>query len=257
MATAWLSNNPGKRWTERFVLVYSLVWIGVVVLVQVSRCFARWGDPGHMALGIGLALPLWLVPLFRAAPGDAGRPMVERYVTVFNVWIFLFAFLQVYFGSQLFFDVLGMEYHFHVHWIVNRTPLFLYFMTVAYFSTYYVVTGILWRAYRTSFPGAPAVVNWSVRALLAYAVAFAETFGMANDLLREYFFYHDKSFVLRYGSLCYGFLFFVSFPLVHELGEDPRRPLPALRRIAWDVLAANTLVLVGYAICGALIGRPH
>src|SRR5438093_1577171 len=120
-----LSTNPDKRWYERFLLGYSVFWIGVVGALQASNAFAGWGDLGHMAIGAGLALPIWLAPFLSPSPSVGHR---------FNLWIGLFAFLQCYFGSWLFLDVFGMEYHFHVTWVVNKTPLFLYFLTVAYFS---------------------------------------------------------------------------------------------------------------------------
>ena len=67
--------------------------------------------------------------------------------------------MQVWFGSDLFFDFLGMEYHFGVTWTAHRTPVFLYFMTIAYFSTYYAILQIVWRAFRTRFPDAPALAR--------------------------------------------------------------------------------------------------
>src|SRR5205823_93917 len=101
-----------------------------------TQAFAHWGDLGHLALGLGLALPLWIVPLVTGRRGHIWR---------FNLWIGLFSLLQVYFGSALFFDVLHMEYKFPVTWIVHRTPLFLYPLTIVYFSTYYVVMSVLWK----------------------------------------------------------------------------------------------------------------
>jgi hypothetical protein len=78
-------------------------------------------------------------------------------------------------------------------------------------------------------------------------VAFAETFSMANDALREFFRYRDRVFTLEWGSLCYGTLFLASLPVLDRL--EKRTP----RGIAWDTLAASSLVLVCYAIYGAAI----
>jgi cycloeucalenol cycloisomerase len=250
----WLAEDPAKRWMERFVLGYSVVWIAAIAAVQVTRVFTRWGDLGHLALGVGAALPLWLVPLLRPPPSERGRPLAARHSLRFNLWIGLFSLLQVYFGSALFFDVLGMQYHFNVRWVINRTPLFLYPLTIAYFSTYYVVMSIVWRAFRARFATAPTGILLLARALLAYSVAFAETASMANDLLKDYFSYSNKAFVLGYGSVCYGTVFFVSLPFVFGLDEDSRVPAPSLRRIVWDVLAVNMIVLVLYEIYTALLG---
>jgi cycloeucalenol cycloisomerase len=228
---------------ERFLLVYSVVWIGAVALVTLTRAFTRWGDLGHLALGVGLAAPLWIAPAVARQRGHAWR---------FNLWIGLFSLLQVYFGSALFFDVLGMEYHFPVTWILNRTPIFLYPMTIAYFSTYYVVMSLVWRRFRARYPCAPTVTRLAVLAALGYATAFAETFSMANPYLAEYFLYRNKTFALLVGSLCYGTVFVVSLPLVFRL-DEPDRPSPA--RIVWDVLAVNMVVLVCYELYTHLLGR--
>jgi hypothetical protein len=236
MAT-WLAGSASKRWWERFLLEYSLVWIAAIVAVTATGVFRRWGDVGYLALGVGVALPIWLAPALSPSPAVGIR---------FNLWVGLFSFLQVYFGSALFFDVLGMQYHFPVRWVVNRSPLFLYFMTVAYFSTYYVAMGVAWRRLGAR--------RWAL-VPLGYVVAFAETATMANDWLRDYFSYKNKTFVLLLGSLFYGTVFVVSLPLVFRLDENPARRPPSARRIAWDVLAANMLILICYEIYSAVISQ--
>lgn len=254
----WLSSNPSKRWAERFVLCYSPFWIAAIVVCEVTHVFARWGDVGHLAFGLALALPVWLVPLGWPGEADRGVPLAARHIVRFNVFIAAWTFLQVYFGSDLFFDVLGMEYHFPVTWILHRTPLFLYLVTIAYFSTYYVVLQIAWRAFRTRFPSAPWPLRLAVLAALGYATAFAETSGMATSAMHDYFLYRDKSFTLLFGSLCYGSIFVVSLPLVYRLDEqvqpDGRR---TLRSLLWDACAANTIVLILYAVYAALVSRPR
>jgi hypothetical protein len=143
--------------------------------------------------------------------------------------------LQVYFGSGLFFDALGMEYHFPVTWILNRTPLFLYFLTVAYFSTYYVVMGIIWRATGAS---------WVALPIIGFATAFAETAGMANPMVADVFSYRDKAFVLAWGSACYGTIFVLSLPFVFRLQE--RRP--KLTTLLLEVLAVNMMAIIAYEL---------
>jgi cycloeucalenol cycloisomerase len=249
----YLSPNPAKRWMERFVLLYTPFWIAAIALCQVTHIFATWGDLGHLAFGLALALPLWLVPLVFPCDPDRALPFESRHATRFNVFIAAWAFLQVWFGSDLFFDVLGMEYHFPVTWTAHRTPLFLYFVTIAYFSTYYVVLQIAWRAFRTRFPAAPWPVRLIVLCVLGYAVAFAETSSMATELMRPYFLYRDKAFTLFYGSLCYGTVFVISLPLMYRLDEnvqpDGRR---TIRSLLWDACAANTVVLIFYALYARL-----
>ena len=251
-----LSANPSKRWTEQLVLAYSPIWIAAIGACQVTHIFARWGDLGHLAFGISLALPLWLTPIVWPPPADLKLPFADRHAVRFGVFIATWTALQVYFGSDLFFDVLGMQYHFNVRWLLHRTPVFLYFVTIAYFSTYYVVMQIGWRAFRTRWPNAPAIVRLLVLCAIGYAVAFAETAGMATEQMRDYFSYRDKRFTLLFGSLSYGSIFAVTLPLVYRLDEhaqpDGQRTLGSL---VWDACAANTVVLVLYAIFAAIAVR--
>jgi cycloeucalenol cycloisomerase len=247
-----LAADPAKQDFERRVLLYSVVWIAVVAVVIFTHAFARWGDAGHLALGLGLALPLWILPFLV----ERERPLSERYATRFTVWVGLFSLLQCYFGSAVFFDVMGMEYHFPVTWIVNRTPLFLYFLTVAYFSTYYVAMSLAWRAFRTAWPSAPAPLRLVVLCALGAAVAFAETSSMANPLLRDWFRYRDMTFALTWGSLIYGTVFVATLPLVFRIDEDAARPRPLLRALAVEVLAVTMVVLCVDEVYLALLSSP-
>jgi hypothetical protein len=236
----WLSRNPEKRRVELLVLAYSPIWMAAIALVQYGHWFARWGDGAHLAFGFALAAPLALVGF------------VSAHGARFLALITLLSFLQNYFGAALFFDAFGMEYHFPVRWILNRTPVFLYLVTVSYFATYYVALVIGWRALRTRFAGAPRAATVAGRALLSYAVAFAETFAMANESLRDAFSYRKPRGVMWFGSICYGTVFFVTLPLFYDLDENPAiAPVP-LRRLIWDLLALNMLILICYQLYGVI-----
>lgn len=254
----WLSPNPSKRWAEIFLLVYSPIWIAVITTCELTKVFAHWGDLGHLLFGFALALPIWLVPLVRPGAADRALPFADRHITRLNVFILGWTLVQVWFGSDLFFDFLGMEYHFPVTWTAHRTPLFLYLVTIAYFSTYYAVMQIVWRGFRTGWPSAPLLLRVVVLCALGYAVAFAETSGMATDMMSDYFRYRDKRFTLLYGSLCYGTIFAVSLPLVYRLDEEAQPDgIRTLRSLLWDACAANTVVLMFYAVYAALVTRPR
>jgi cycloeucalenol cycloisomerase len=242
------------RDTERFLLAYSPVWMIVVAAVMLTRRTAAWGDAEHLALGVALVLPPWLYPLTRrAARADGGRPLAARYATHFAVAIAVTTLIQMYFGSALFFDQLGMEYHFHTRWVLNRSPVFLYLLTVAYFSTYYAVMVVLDRRLVRRLPAA----WWPLaRFVVCYAVAFAETYVMASDVIAEFFSYRDRRFALLVGSVGYGWLFFVTLPVFLRLAAAPAAARPPLRALVRDVLAANMLGLIGYEVFAHLIGKP-
>jgi cycloeucalenol cycloisomerase len=236
---------PDKRYTERFTLLYSPVWMAVVGVVMLTGVFRGWGERGLMLLGVGMAAPLFAMPFFG---GERDRPLLERHAFRFVWLITLFAFLQCYFGSPLFFRLFGMRYHFNSRILWNGTPLFLYFMTVAYFATYHAVDVVLWRAFRTRQrrPGPLAVLG--VRALLAYATAFAETAAMATEGMRDAFSYRDPRFVMLWGSIAYGSLFFVTLPLFYDLDEDERLPRRSFADVTLRLLALNMICLVVYEI---------
>jgi hypothetical protein len=213
--------------TERLILLYTPVWIAVVGVAIFSGRVGVWGETQLEALGIGLSLPVWALAL--------EGPWGMRYALL----ITLFSFVQNWFGTWLFFDVFGMQYHFHATRVWNGSPAFLYFLTIPYFATYYVVLRIGWRAIRKRFPSTAA--QWLSRALLSYSIAFAETAGMATKRTSAYFSYADPVWVMKWGSIAYGIVFFVSLPLFYEL--DEKQPIRTLVR---DALAANMVVFIGY-----------
>jgi cycloeucalenol cycloisomerase len=243
------ADDAGKRWTERAVLYYSPLWMGIVGLLMYTRAFRHFGDAGHMAIGVGLALPIALLPIFSI---ERDKPIAQRHAFRFALWMYLFSFLQCYFGSWLFFDVLGMEYHFPVTLIVNKTPLFLYFLTVAYFATYYTAMTFAWRAFLRWKPRAPTVIRLLVLVALGYTVAFCETASMASPTMREYFLYRHKEFALLGGSLFYGTVFVASLPFVFDMNEHIDRPQKSISRIILDILAANMIVLIAYELFARL-----
>jgi hypothetical protein len=237
---AWLSDDPDKRRTEKAVLYYSPVWMAAMTAVMLGGFFKRWGEWEHLGFGLALAAPVWVYGLS------------NKHAARFNLLIAIHTLIQCYFGSELFFAAFGMEYHFHTRWLLNGTPVFLYFVTIAYFSTYYVVMVVLWRRWRTQASTPGRVATMVVRALLAYAVAFAETATMANESLRGYFSYRDPRFVMVWGSIAYGTIFFITLPLFHDLDEPGGKRMSA-RRAAWDLLALNMLCLGAYEAYRAIL----
>lgn len=244
----WLSENPDKAWMERYVLLYSPIWMVIITVVQFGGFLANWTDWQHLVLGLVLCLPLW------AAPWVArDRPRAAAHAERFNLVILLLSVLQAYFGSKLFFNAFGMQYHFNTRLMLNGTPVFLYLLTVAYFSTYYVIMGVLLRAFRTRRPVPGQAAQWIARAVISYAVAFAETATMANERLSAYFSYRDPKFVMLWGSICYGTIFFITLPLFTELDEDPKAAPDSNKKLVWRTLALNMLCLCVYEVYSSML----
>jgi hypothetical protein len=236
----------GKRAALRFYLGYTTLWVSGVIVVLLTRAFARWGDLGHMLLGLAMALPVWLAPLWL----ERERPLHLRYGCKAAAYITLISFLQNYFGTPLFFQHFGLEYHFNATWKLNGSPTFLSLMTVAYFSTYFAVIELGLQIVSSLLARLPSPwlkrAGWTVAAAaMSYAMALLETLFMQNRYLEGYFAYADKQRMMWTGSICYGTLLFFAIVMFVRIDEDKARPTPFLTA-AFYALGANTLVMCAY-----------
>lgn len=245
------SENPSKAAAERFVLLYSPVWIAIVGFVMLSGVYRGWGDGMYMVFGAGVAAPLVLVPLLRPAPADRDRPFWDTSWFRLNLWVWILVCFGSYFGTEYFFDVLGMRYGFATSWNLDaavvgsgdgEVPLFLYPLTQAYFMTYHVVMVVLLRWASARFT-LGKIARGLVIFVLAYSVAFAETFFMAIPQLEDVFIYLDRGRMLAFGSIFYACYFVVSVPLIARVDEPPADRWP-WTKVVVEALAASMLVLI-------------
>lgn len=242
----WLSSDPGKAAAERFYLIYSPIWIAFVGVVMLTGMYRSWSDPGYMLFGLGVAAPLVLVPYVVPRAEDARKPVWDTTWFRFNLWLAIFVFFGSYVGTHYFFDVVGMRYGFPTTWNLQAelvgdsegtVPLFLYPLTQAYFMTYHVVMTVILRWLSTRF-SLGRVAKALVIAVLAYAVAFAETFFMAIPALGDVFEYADRGRMLAWGSMFYGTYFIVSMPVFARIDEG--RPWTL-----WQVVGSALAVSMG------------
>ncbi len=225
----WFSANPSKAWGEKFFLAYSPVWMTMMGLVMGLGLTHRLGDWGFMAVGVAVALPLVAVPALIRDEKPLGRPWYRTYWFKANLYIAIFNLAANYFGSEYFFDVLGMVYDYPTIEITfdstlvgsgeQRVPLIMYLLTQAYFLTYHTTAVIVLRRIRTSrLP--IGVLLWPVLLLVvAYFWAWVETKAMANPWVESQFYYKDMERMLAYGSLFYALYFVASFPIFYLLDE--------------------------------------
>lgn len=248
-APRWLSADPGNAWAERFFLAYSPVWIAAVATVQLPGVMDSWRDQGYLLFSVLVMLPLWLYPLLRPGVADRGKPFWRTHWFRFNVWVAIYTWVGSYFVSHYFFTYMGMRYQFPVEWMLDaaiagegdgEVPIFMVPLTHAYFITYHVGLVVCLRQLRTRFrPPWWALVPIIVA--LSFAVAFAETFAMANPLLEQYFGYASRCRMLTLGSTFYALLFVVSLPMLSRLDEPDPWPMG---RVVTEALAAGMLALI-------------
>ena len=225
----WFSDNPSKAWGEKFFLAYSPVWMTLMAAVMGFGLTDEIGEWGFMAIGITVAAPLVVVPALVRDERPIGRLWYQTYWFKANLYIAVFNVMANYFGSEYFFDILGMVYDYPMIEITldatlvgsgeQRVPVIMYLLTQAYFLTYHTTAVVVLRRIRTSrLPIGP--VLWPILLLVvAYFWAWMETRAMANPWIESQFYYKDMERMLAYGSLFYALYFVASFPIFYQLDE--------------------------------------
>ena len=228
-APRWFSENPSKAWGEKFFLVYSPVWMLVVGLVMAFGVTHAVSDPGLLAIGVGVALPLVVVPAWIRDETFLGRRWFQTYWFKANLYIAIFGFAANYFGSEYFFDILGMVYHYPGIELTfdaalvgsgeQSVPVVMYLLTQAYFITYHTTAVVALRRLRTSRLRFVRALWPALVVVVAYLWAWIETRAMANPLIESQFYYRDMGRMLTYGSFFYAIYFVASFPIFYHLDE--------------------------------------
>lgn len=257
---SWWSTNPSKARFEAFALLYSPAWMALVGVVMLSGAYRSWGELGYMAFGLAAGLPLWLIPCLLDSPEQRRAPLRQTWFRL-NLWIALFVFVGSYVCTHYFFGVVGMRYGFPTQWtleaeLIGRepgsVPLFLYPLTHAYFVTYHVGATVLRRYLRARLSLGP-LASLALLLVLAYGVAFAETFCMAVPALADVFEYADRQRMLVIGSIFYGSFFVVSLPVFETLEADPEAPWP-LSRVVLSSLGVGMAVVLLLDMWAKLFG---
>jgi cycloeucalenol cycloisomerase len=262
----WFSANPSKAWGEKFFLAYTPFWIGCMAVLMTTGSGKRWGDAALNLAMLVIFAPLLVVPALVRDERALGRQWWQTYWFKLNVWIGIYAGIGSYFGSEYFFDVLGMVYNYpQLTWRVDSAllgsgtqtvPFIMYPSAHFYFVTYHTIGVIVLRRVRTSEIGSVPWLWPIVVVIAAYGFAWAETFGMTNGSIAEQFTYRDLPRMLRWGSLFYATYFVVSFPMIYRLDERPGEDWP-LRRVAVEALAAGMLMLFLLDVLTHFLGRLY
>ncbi len=251
----FFSPNPSKRAVERYWLWYTPVWGALAGGVMLSGWAEEWGDGPLLAQGVLLALGAVLGPHWFCAPEDRGRPLRELSSVKLSLSVVGFAFLMNYFCTPFFFDVLHMHYGFQTQLNIQNVPLFLYFMTVAYFATYAALVMIGYRVVRSALAGRSRWLVGLGAALVPFVVAGFETAMNANPFMSRLFCYDDMGFMMWFGTLCYGTCFVFCLPVWMSIDELPGR-VTAYTQLAVGVLAAMMMIVISFELYRHLLA-PH
>jgi cycloeucalenol cycloisomerase len=237
VASGILSAHPGKRSLEKLWLAYTPVWSGICGLIMLGGFAEQWGDLPLMLLGLSLAVPAVALSLWARAPEEAGRPFYDTAGFKLAFSVLLFSFLLNYTQTPFFFDVLHAHFGFHSTINIRHNPLFLYLMTVAYFSTYSVLLMVAYRFSQALLAHAPGLVRLLAAALACILVAGLEAVFNANPFTRRLYCFDDVGFALWFGSLAYGLSFMFILPVWIGIDERPGQRMP-WQHVVIGVLAA-------------------
>ncbi len=116
---SYLSANPSKAAAEKFNVVFSAVWIAVFGTIVSTQVYKKFGDLEYMLIGLFVALPYFVWPIWFPFDADAKLPWNQRYFVTSNVWIAVLSYVGNYFWTHYFYTVLGAGFFFFF--------LFIYF----------------------------------------------------------------------------------------------------------------------------------
>jgi hypothetical protein len=223
----FLAEHPGKRATELFWLKYTPVWGAISAAVMLGGFAERWGDLECMIYGVGLGLGAMVGPLVFRAPEERGRPLRETAAFKMVVSVTGLAFGLNYSQTPFFWDVLHMHYGFGARITIQNNPVFLYFVSVAYFATYAVLCAMAFRALRAAFAGKSELLAASAYLVAPMSMALLETVLNANPFMKSLFCYDDMPFMLWFGTLAYGVAFVYALPMWMAIDEVPGKSVSA------------------------------
>ena len=260
MSTGWFSANPDKAWVEKFFLAYSPVWMASMAFMMLTGADKTWGDTALLIHAFATALPALLVPML-LAPRFTDVPWRQSYWLKANLYLLVFGFFGNYFGTEYFFDVLGMVYVYPNATTTldaalvgsgrQSVPLIMYCYTHVYFMTYHATANVALRGLRR-LPGAALLFPLFVF-LIGYFWAWMETKAMANPLMAASFYYQKMDVMLKFGSAIYATYFIASFPIWYFLDETRERRWSVLQAIA-GALSASMLTFFMLDFAARVVG---
>lgn len=233
--------------------------MGLVMLLGIDE---QLGNIGSIILGLCISLPLWLVPAIKSPEND-NNSWHETYWFKANSYMLIFGLFGNYFGSEYFFDVLGMVYSYPaISWNLDSAllgsgtqlvPVLMYLLTHAYFMTYHATATVVLRRFRTSGIKGVLVLFPVMIFVVGYCWAWLETKAMANPLIADSFYYQKMDIMLAYGSAIYAIYFICSFPIYYFIDEESNRKWTLLQVVA-GALSASMLTFYGLDIATHWIG---
>ena len=271
----WLSDNDDRAWAERLYLWYIPVFFVLAGITSRSGLSVA-GDWRNLFAGFlvwasyCVILPLWL-------RRDHPLPFWRQWWFKFQLYLFVLIFFLTYFGTEYFFDTLGMRYNYpNQTWFLDsvllgpdqasaltqhkRVPIGMYPISVGFFTVYHIgAIVMIRRLYR--FGKAMGVAAGRAAFALGVLVsalfwAWLETMLFVSQPKGSFAWYEDLDRQLTLGTAFYAMDFLFTFANVYWLDERAGDRLWSLRRVTIEATAMCLLVLLAGDLWSMVFGVP-
>ena len=271
----WLSDNDDRAWAEKLYLWYIPVFF-IISAITSRTGFSIAGNWQNLIAGVLVWLPFCvLLPLYLRRKNPL--PITQQWWFKFQLYLAVVIFFLTYFGTEYFFDTLGMRYKYDaVSWYFDsvllgsdqatalaehkRVPIGMYPISVGFFTVYHIGAIVLIRRlYRIG------VAMGLTAGRIAFAVgvvatalfwAWLETMLFVSQPKGSYAWYEDLERQLGIGTLFYAMGFLFTFANVYWLDERADRRQWSLCRIATEGTAMCLLVLLAGDLWSQFLGVP-
>lgn len=269
----WLSDNDDRAWAERLYLAYIPVFF-VISAITSRTGFSLAGDWQNLLAGFLVWLPFCvLLPLWlrRKHP----LPFWKQWWFKFQLYLVVLIFFLTYFGTEYFFDTLGMRYNYpNQTWFFDsvllgpdqataladykRVPLGMYPISVGFFTVYHIGAIVMIRAFMrlgaaVNLRAAGFVLGVVVAALFW---AWLETMLFVSQPKGSFAWYEDLERQMGIGSIFYAMDFLITFPNVYWLDERKTHRPWSNYRVAIEATAMCLLVLLAGDLWSLFFGVP-
>jgi cycloeucalenol cycloisomerase len=271
----WLSDNDDRAWAEKLYLWYIPVFF-VISGITSRTGFSLQGNWQNLLAGLLVWLPFCvLLPLYLRR--NHPLPIHRQWWFKFQLYLAVVIFFLTYFGTEYFFDTLGMRYNYpKVSWYFDsillgpdqagaladhkRVPIGMYPISVGFFTVYHIgAIVMIRRLYRIgkAMGAAAGQLAFAIGvALTALFWAWLETMLFVSQPKGSFAWYEDLERQLGIGSFFYAMGFLFTFANVYWLDERADRRPWSLSRIAVEATAMCLLVLLAGDLWSQLFGVP-
>lgn len=209
--------------------------MAVVVVTGIYEHFCNWG---YTIVGVLIVVPHIVVPAVLAPKEEKHLPWYDRFGLKQNAYMAAFGYVGNFFWTHYFFNLLDAKYTFCHTWNLNGVPLFLWFITQAYFLLYHTASNMLIR--RFTALGSSRVTRIAIEVVVVLALSYVTALMEAVTISGfPYYTIGNRAAFYTVGSAFYAIYFVVSFPAYYRLS-----PKDSLFAAARNGLAAAMMVFI-------------